>query len=60
VEERRGDGSAWRGFSGNYLPCAVRGVPEGPAGRLVRARIEEDGDPCEAVFLGPAPDTRDI
>jgi threonylcarbamoyladenosine tRNA methylthiotransferase MtaB len=60
VEERRGEGSAWRGFSGNYLPCAVRGVPEGPAGRLVRARIEDDGDPCEAVHLGPAPDGRDI
>jgi threonylcarbamoyladenosine tRNA methylthiotransferase MtaB len=60
VEEQLGGGSAWRGFSGNYLPCAVRGVPEGPAGRLVRARIENNGDPCGAVCLGPAPDARDI
>jgi threonylcarbamoyladenosine tRNA methylthiotransferase MtaB len=60
LEERRAGGSAWRGFSGNYLPCAVRGVPEGPGpsgfspGRLVRARIEGDSDPCGAIFLGPA------
>jgi threonylcarbamoyladenosine tRNA methylthiotransferase MtaB len=60
LERRRAGGSAWRGFSGNYLPCAVRGVPEslGPAGsspgRLVRARIEDDGDPCGALFLGLA------
>jgi threonylcarbamoyladenosine tRNA methylthiotransferase MtaB len=64
LEERRGGGSAsasaWRGFSGNYLPCAVRGVPEGQGpsgsspGRLVRARIEDGGDPCDAVFLGLA------
>ncbi len=60
LERRRGEGSAWRGFSGNYLPCLVRGVPEAPGssglspGRLVRARIEDDGDPCGALFLGPA------
>ena len=59
LEERRAGDSVWRGFSGNYLPCAVGGVPEGPGpsgsspGRLVRARIESDGDPCGAVFLGP-------
>jgi threonylcarbamoyladenosine tRNA methylthiotransferase MtaB len=57
LEERRGEGSRWRGFSGNYLPCAVRGVPEGTGpsglspGRLVRARIENDGEPCDAQFL---------
>jgi threonylcarbamoyladenosine tRNA methylthiotransferase MtaB len=60
VEERRGDGSAWRGFSANYLPCAVRGVPAGPAGRLVRARIDDDGDPCAALYLGSAPAGREI
>jgi len=57
VLEKRRDPSGspvWTGVSGNYLPCAVRGVPEGPDGRLVRARIESDGDPCEAVFLAPA------
>jgi tRNA A37 methylthiotransferase MiaB len=57
VLEKRRDPSgraAWTGVSGNYLPCAVHGVPEGPDGRLVRARIESDGDPCEAVFLAPA------
>jgi threonylcarbamoyladenosine tRNA methylthiotransferase MtaB len=60
LEERRGDGPGWRGFSGNYLPCAVRGVPEGPGpaglspGRLVRARIESDGDPCDAQFVAEA------
>ncbi len=60
LERRRAGGASWRGFSGNYLPCAVRGVPEGhdssglPPGRLVRARIEDDGDPCGALFLGPA------
>jgi threonylcarbamoyladenosine tRNA methylthiotransferase MtaB len=60
LERRRAGGSAWRGFSGNYLPCAVRGVPEEPAesesspGRLVRALIEDDGDPCGAEYLGPA------
>jgi len=53
LERRRAGGSDWRGFSANYLPCAVRGVPEGPAGRLVRARIEDGGDPCAAVFLAP-------
>jgi threonylcarbamoyladenosine tRNA methylthiotransferase MtaB len=59
LEERRGEGSPWRGFSGNYLPCAVRGVPEGPGpsglspGRLVRARIENDNEPCDARFLAP-------
>jgi threonylcarbamoyladenosine tRNA methylthiotransferase MtaB len=56
----RGGEPAWRGFSGNYLPCAVRGVPDAPGpsalspGRLVRARIEDAGDPCGALFLGPA------
>jgi threonylcarbamoyladenosine tRNA methylthiotransferase MtaB len=60
LEERHGAGSAWRGFSANYLPCAVRGVPEGSAGLLVRARIEGRGDPCEAAYLGPAPAARDI
>jgi threonylcarbamoyladenosine tRNA methylthiotransferase MtaB len=57
VLEKRHDPSGspvWTGVSGNYLPCAVRGVPEGPAGRMVRARIESDGDPCEAKFLAPA------
>jgi threonylcarbamoyladenosine tRNA methylthiotransferase MtaB len=58
LERRRSGGASWRGFSGNYLPCAVRGVPEGPgpwgssAGRLVRARIENGGEPCGALFLG--------
>jgi threonylcarbamoyladenosine tRNA methylthiotransferase MtaB len=60
LERRRAGASAWRGFSGNYLPCVVRGVPGelGPSGsapgRLVRARVEDDGDPCGAEFLGPA------
>ncbi len=59
LESRRAGGSTWRGFSGNYLPCAVRGVPEQPGppepspGRLVRARIEDDREPCGARFLGP-------
>jgi threonylcarbamoyladenosine tRNA methylthiotransferase MtaB len=60
LERRRAGGSGWRGFSANYLPCVVRGVPEGPGpsalspGRMVRARIEDGGDPCRAVFLGLA------
>jgi threonylcarbamoyladenosine tRNA methylthiotransferase MtaB len=60
LERRRPGGPSWRGFSGNYLPCAVHGVPGGPgpsalsAGSLVRARIEEAGDPCRALFLGAA------
>ncbi len=64
LERRRG--VDWRGFSGNYLPCAVRGVPPGPGpaelspGRLVRARIEDGGDPCGALFLGPAGEGQDI
>jgi threonylcarbamoyladenosine tRNA methylthiotransferase MtaB len=70
LERRRSGGpgaeSRWRGFSGNYLPCAVRGVPPGTgaagsaAGRMVRARIEDGGDPCAALYLGAADHGQDI
>ena len=54
------DGSAeagsWRALSDNYLKVLVRGVtPDaGKAGNLVRAVIEQAGNPCRGRFLGPA------
>jgi threonylcarbamoyladenosine tRNA methylthiotransferase MtaB len=51
LEEQHRAAPGWQGMSANYLPCRVRGVPPGPAGRLVLARVESGGDPCEAEFL---------
>ena len=65
LEEQQAGVPGWRGVSANYLPCLVRGAPPvtGPAalspGSLVRARIEDEAEPCGAAFLaelapGPA------
>jgi threonylcarbamoyladenosine tRNA methylthiotransferase MtaB len=54
------DGSAaggdWRGLSENYLKVLVQGVaPEaGRAGKLVRAVIEQGGNPCLGRYIGQA------
>ena len=50
----KGAPGAWRGLSENYLRVLTRDVPPDAsrAGYLIRAMIQQPGDPCCAVFVG--------